>query len=108
MRIYFEDGKLERANSIDFRYHYMVDAGWGFTQNESMLEFIKLTDNNAFVYTNSLIALNNKFAWNEELGVPDIYMFRDDKFVRIDKLTDRELRIAHNIEKMYVNGEFRH
>ena len=107
MKIYFEDGQLHRPNSIDFKYHYMVDAGLGFTQNDAFLDFIKLTDNNASVYTNSLVALDNRLAWNEELGVPEVYLVRDNKFVRIDKLTNRELRRAHNLEKMYISGEFR-
>lgn len=106
MKIYFEDGKLERPNSIDFKYGYMVDAGWGFTQNDSMLDFIRITDNNASVYTNSLVALDNRLAWNEELNAPEIYLWRNDKFVRIDQLTNRELREGHNIMKMYIAGEF--
>ena len=107
MKIYFEDGRLTRPNSLDFKYGYIVDARDGFTQNDKMLDFIKFTDNNASVYTNSLVALDNRLAWNEELGVPEVYMVRDDKFVRIDKLTNRELRRAHNLKKMYIAGEFR-
>lgn len=106
MKIYFEDGQLHRPNSVDFRYHYMVDAGLGFKQNDAFLNFIKFTDNNASVYTNSLVALDNRLAWNEELNVPEVYLVRDDKFVRIDELTNRQLREGHNIMKMYIAGEF--
>lgn len=106
MKIYFEDGELHRPNSIDFKYNYIIDAGRGYSKNNSLLELIKLVDDNATVYTNSLIALNNKFAWNEELEVPEIYLIRDDKFVRIDELTERLLREGHNIMKMYISGEF--
>ena len=27
-------------------------------------------------------------------------------FTRIDKLTDKEIREGHNIERMYINGAF--
>ena len=106
MKIYFEDGKLERPNSIDFKYNYIIDAGWGFTHNISMLDFIMSTYSSASIYTNSLVALNNRYAWNKELGVPEIYLWKNDKFIRIDQLTNRELREAHNLEKMYISGEF--
>ena len=106
MKIYFEDGKLYRPNSIDFKYSYIVDAGCGYSKNDSLLRFIKFIDNDASVYTNSLIALDNRLAWNKELKVPEIYLVRDDEFVRIDELTARELREGHNIMKMYISGEF--
>ena len=106
MKVYFEDGKLTKPNSIDFKYGYIVDAGNGFTQNDAFLDFIKFTDDNASVYTNSLVALDNRLAWNEELGVPEIYLWRNDKFVRIDQLTIRDLRRPHYIQMMYIAGEF--
>lgn len=106
MRIYFEDGQLHRPNSREFKYSYLVDAGYGYSKNRMLLDHIKQTDNNASVYTNSVIALNNYYAWNNEIKVPEIYLIRDDKFVRIDELTARELREGHNIMKMYISGEF--
>lgn len=106
MKIYFEDGELHRPNSINFKYRYIVDAGSGYSRNDSLLRFIKFIDNDASVYTNSIIALDNRLAWNEKLKVPEIYLIRDDKFVRIDELTARELREGHDIMKMYISGEF--
>ena len=106
MKIYFEDGELHRPNNIDFKYKYIVDAGSGYSNNDALLRVIKFTDNDASVYTNSLVALDNGFAWNEELKVPEIYLVRDDKFIRIDELTEKELRKAHNIMKMYMAGVF--
>jgi hypothetical protein len=106
MKVYFEDGKLTKPNSIDFKYSYIVDAGNGFTQNDVMFDFIQFSDNNASVYTNSLVALDNRLVWNEELEVPELYLWRNDKFVRIDKLTNRQLKRGHNLERMYIAGEF--
>ena len=106
MKIYFEDGELHRPNSINFTYGYLIDAKYGYTMNVSLLRTIKRLHNDATVYTNSLIALSNDFAWNEELGVSEIYLNRNGEFIRIDKLTDKELRKAHNILKMYIAGKF--
>lgn len=106
MKIYFEDGQLHRPNSINFKYHYLVDARYGYTSNAALLNCIKNLDNDVSVYTNSVVALNNDFAWNDVLKVPEIYLVKEDEFIRIDKLTDRELREGHNIMKMYMSGEF--
>lgn len=106
MKIYFEDGELFRPNSIDFTYHYIVDARYGYTKNISLLNHIKDFDSDGIVYTNSIIALNNHYAWNNEMNVPDIYIIKEDEFIRIDKLTNKALRKAHNIMKMYIAGAF--
>ena len=106
MKIYFEDGELKRPNSINFRYRYLVDAKYGYTSNAALLNCIKNLDNDASVYTNSVIALNNDFAWNDALKVSEIYLIKEDEFIRIDNLTDKELRRPHNIMKMYMAGAF--
>ena len=107
MKIYFEDGELNRSISTTFDYDHVVDAKYGFTHNDKIFDAIQSYDSESSVYTNSLVALNNRLAWNKELGVPEIYLFRNGKFVRIDELTNRELREGHNILKMYISGEFK-
>lgn len=107
MRIYFEDGQLHRPNGREFKYSYLVDAGHGYSKNRMLLDHIKQTDNNASVYTNSVIALDNYYAWNNEIKVPEIYIAnKDGVFTRIDELTVKCLREAHNIMKMYIAGAF--
>lgn len=108
MKIYFEDGELTEPNSRNFRYRYLIDAGYGFTKNNSLLNLIKEIDDKSAIYTNSLLALNNDYAWNDELGVPEIYIRNSNgNFTRIDKLTHKALRKAHCIMKMYITGAFR-
>ena len=103
MKIYFEDGELNR----EFKYDFIVDAKYGYTQNDCMLYYIKEEFyDDVSVYTNSLVALSNLYAWNNELKVPEIYLVRNNDFVRVDKLTNRELREGHNIRKMFMSGEF--
>lgn len=122
MKIFFEDGVLsERA----FLYGMLavsmcyssgnrsslptaINAKYGPAQNRKALDFHMAKDPNQIIYTNSIFAFDNKYAWNNELKVPEIYIRAGEhrKFTRIDKLTSRELRQAHNLAKMYIAGAF--
>lgn len=107
MKIYFEDGLLNTINCpIDTEY--ILDAVYGVTNNIDMLNEIKKLNEPLIIYTNSIFAFDNRYAWNEELKVPEIYIRtgEDRVFTRIDKLTNRELREGHNLAKMYISGEF--
>ena len=109
MKIYFEDGRLKKDvlnGAIPYRIDLMLDATNGYSYCDSCLWKMSKDNYNAVVYTNEITALSNRYAWNKELKVPEIYLIRDDKFVRIDELTARELREGHNIMKMYISGEF--
>lgn len=108
MKLYFEDGRLEPKDDLTVAYDFIVDAAEGMTANEVMFERIYKKHPHSHVYTNSLIALDNKYCWSSELGVPELY-FRVGKgfpWIRVDELTDRELRPAHNLLKMVRGGEF--
>jgi hypothetical protein len=107
MRIYFEDGTLSRPSGPNYQYDYIVDAREGYARNMRRFNAIKNLENDAIVYTNSLVALDNRFAWNSELGVPEVYLVVKDKFVRIDQLTDRKLKEGHNLMNLYIAGEFK-
>ena len=65
-------------------------------------------DCNNIVYTNSIFAFDNRYAWNRELGLPEIYIrkSRRGEFVNITSLTKRELREWHNLARLYIGGEF--
>ena len=105
MILYFEDGPLYETKVI---YDVYIDAGDGFSSCRRRFENVNKTyEKNVRVYTNSLYGFSNYFCWDEEKKKPMIYI-RDEKlnWTLISELTDRELRIAHNLEKMYVNGIF--
>ena len=108
MKIYFEDGELRKKYLLPESVDYIIDAGEGPTANISLLDWIRNNKPDAVIYTNSIFALNNRYAWNEELKVPDIYIRAGEfmLFFRIDTLTDRTLREGHNLAKMYISGEF--
>lgn len=108
MKIYFEDGELRHHTQIPFGVDLVVQAGRGVRQNIEILDLFAEQKPNAVVYTNSIFAFSNEYAWNEDLKVPEIYIRAGEHmvFIRIDKLTSRELREGHNLAKMYIAGEF--
>lgn len=108
MKIYFEDGELRSPFQLPFSDYYKVDASRGYSENEQKLESIRAEDYNATVYTNQIAALQTKYCWNEELKVPELYIRAGEHmiFTRIDECTDKELRYAHNLMRMYMSGTF--
>ena len=108
MKIYFEDGELVTSGYLPIRDYYEIDASKGYSHNEERLERIREKHYNAIVYTNQIAALQTKYCWNKELKVPELYIRAGEHmiFTRIDQLTTRELKEGHNLEKMYISGEF--
>lgn len=104
MKIYFEDGKL-RHHTFDC---IVIDASDGPSKNISDLNSIMKSNPYATIYTNSIFAFSNDYAWNQKLKVPEVYIRYGEylKFTRIDELTNKELRKAHNIGHMYIAGAF--
>lgn len=110
MIVYFEDESIinDAMYSMDGTEMIKVDAGKGYSYCRRKLKYIK--DNYPFdtnVYTNSLDAFSNFWCWDDKKKMPMIYI-RDKnwQWKLISEMTDRELRISHNLEKMYVNGIF--
>jgi hypothetical protein len=108
MKIYFEDGELVSSDYLPIDHYIVVNAGSGVNNNIDVLDNIKKYNPNAIIYTNSIFAFSNIYAWNEELKVPEIYIRAGEHmvFTRIDKLTTKELREAHNLARMYIAGSF--
>ena len=111
MKIYFEDGPLRDEIEIPGEILLArVDAINGVSANREDLDLLHSysKEHSVSIYTNSIFAFSNKYAWNDELKIPEIYIRhgQNDEFTRIDKLTNRELRQAHNLAKIYVAGGF--
>lgn len=105
MKIYFVDGYIDRRMKKHIADKTItVDAWLGLSVCKRNLDSLRKLD--CAVLTNSSLALDNKYAWNEELEVPELYLFTDCEWTRIDKLTDRKLREGHNLMKLYLAGEF--
>ena len=116
MKIYFEDGELRKISDVEkeliredplISIDHIIEAKYGYHHNEKFLDAIRAQFPNDVVYTNQIAALNNRYAWNAELKVPEVYIRnRDGRFTRIDNLTNRELREGHNLMRMYIANEF--
>ena len=108
MKIFFEDGMLRNSSQLPFDHYVVVSASCGVSRNIAVLDELANSNPNAVVYTNSIFAFSNEYGWNDELKAPEIYIRAGEHmvFTRIDKLTTKELRCAHNLAKMYVAGTF--
>lgn len=112
MKIYFQDGKLIDGDVFDCTDLWKLDAAYGPSFCRRNLDFISKHYSDDTVYTNSLIALNNDYAWNDELGAPEVFLKTHNldtdeyEWARIDRLTDKNLRKAHNLMRMYLAGSF--
>lgn len=112
MRIYFEDGSLIAYDVAEVPYDSIyIDAYYGVTDNIDCLNVAKdSTDNKGVVYTNQILAFDNKYGWNDDDGHVDIYIRHPDttfgEWKRIDKLTERTIRRGNNVGKLYLAGEF--
>lgn len=107
MKIYFEDDQLCLINSPAGAK--IVDAQYGYYDNYRRLElFYQVSDENTIIYTNSLVALNADYCWNDEKKCCELYL-RDiaGAWKPCQELTDKEIRKAHNLEKIYRAGGFR-
>lgn len=110
MIVYFEDGPLNSCKAFleIGEIPFEIDAGMGYSNCRKELRYVK--DNFPFdkkVYTNSLDALSNFWCWDDEKKIPMIYIRNENReWKLISDMTDRELRMGHNLEKLYVNGAF--
>ena len=107
MIIYFEDGSLNWPSKTLKHCDYVIDAGNGYSMNDCHLELIQKLNPKAIIYTNSIVAFSNIYAWDEEAQVPQIYIRnKEGIFTRIDEMTNRELKQGHNLWRLYEANEF--
>lgn len=108
MKIYFEDGLLRHRINVEFDYNYRIDAKNGVSECRRALNTFLEFRPDCSIYTNSIIALSSKYAWDQINGVPNIFIRhgKDKKFVRIDTLVNQHIDFTDNILQMYLEGEF--
>lgn len=110
MIIYFEDGSItnESLYSATGEELIKIDAAQGYTANYNRLIAIEEErDFNTRIYTNSLVALSNRWCWDEVNKIPQLYIKnKNNEWENITHFTDKDLRNAHNLEKMYMSGAF--
>lgn len=91
-----------QMSKASFVYADEFDSFYHFELSEEMIRMIK-----NIPHTQIFLSTHNTDLFSNELLRPDAYfLIQDGKIKSIDKLTDKELRKAHNIQKMYKAGAF--
>jgi len=91
--------KMEQA-SLVFIDEY--DAFYHFELSQGIVELIKKLDK-----TQVIISTHNTDLLSNDLLRPDAYyLLKDNRIRSLDKIAEKELRRAHNIQKMFKAGAF--
>lgn len=109
MKILFYDGDIRQWDRpTNISYNYILDAAHRPSNNIERLELVRLNYYDCVIFTNSLVALDHRYGWNEKENHTDIYFYVESKhdFVRCDELAGREIREGHSVMKMFLNGAF--
>lgn len=109
MKVYFEDGPLVNLKKLPIAPDYIIDVADGVSKNIEILTELYVNNRNCIIYTNSILAFSNRYAWNDKLKVPEIFICNNEYgiFTNICELTNRELREGLNLANLYIGGEFR-
>lgn len=88
--------------NISFLFIDEFDAFIHYESAEMLVEL--LNNHNTF---QSLITTHNTYLMQNKLTRPDCcFLMTKNKITNLYDATDREIREAHNLEKMYINGAF--
>ena len=106
MKIYFYDGELPYEPMSRENIIITIDAKYG---HKACVRLVNLYRgrNDVSVLTNYTYLLNS-FGWNEQENKWDVWIWQEKsmQWKNVQDLTDRELRQAHNLERLYRAGEF--
>ncbi len=92
--IAFDNISLLFIDDFDYFFHYDISE-------KLILEL------NSYKFQ-SLITLNNTYLMQNRLTRPDCcYIISKDSISNLHNLTNKEIREAHNLEKMYLNKAFK-
>ena len=91
-----------KMSSASFVYIDEYDAFYHFELSQALVELIKqLPNTQVFMSTHNTDLISN------DILRPDTYfLICENRIESFDKLSDKELRKAHNIKKMYKAGSF--
>ena len=91
-----------KMSNLSFVYIDEYDAFYHFDLSQTLVELIKSLDNvQIFLSTHNTDLLSN------DLLRPDAYfIINENRITSLDKSTQKELRKAHNLQKMYKAGSF--
>ena len=99
---YFWYQRLKEENSVSFLFIDEFDAFYHHSLSKTLVEKLKELEN-----TQVILTTHNTSIISNELLRPDCYfLMYPDRITSLAKSTTKELREAHNIEKMYRAGFF--
>lgn len=88
---------------------YVINASDGYSFNIRLADHLKDDRTKWNILTNQVELLSHTYCWNAAFAVPErgyVYDFKTGRFLNLQDLTEKELREAHNIVKMYISGAF--
>ncbi len=98
---YFWYQRFKVDSKVSFLFIDEFDAFYHHSLSVLIVEVLKEITCQVFLTTHSTAVMSN------DLMRPDCYfLLKEDKLVSLSKRTRKELREAHNIEKMYKAGAF--
>ena len=99
---YFWYQRLKEENSVSFLFIDEFDAFYHHSLSKTLVEKLKELEN-----TQVILTTHNTSIISNEILRPDCYfLMYPDRITSLAKSTTKELREAHNIEKMYRAGFF--
>lgn len=101
LKLEIENSKLKKINILPFVYIDEFDAFYHHSISKAIVSELKNSKCQAVFTTHNTSIMSN------DLLRPDCYFIMSSKSIKpIYKFTQKELRSAHNIEKMYRAGAF--
>ncbi len=89
-------------NKVSFLYMDEFDAFYHFETSEYILKYINSESN-----IQSIVTTHNTVLMSNKVTRPDCtFIISNGKIHSLPKCTDKEIREAHNLEKMYRGGSF--
>lgn len=93
---------LTTATDVSFMFIDEFDAYYHFELSEIIVQLLE--DHAEF---QTILTSHNTNLLTNRIMRPDCYfILTSDKLTSLTKATNRELRKGHNLEKLYINGEF--
>lgn len=106
-RFLFKENGEEKRGEI-----YFIDGADGDGNAYNLASGVQADPDNMFIVTNvSLLFSFHKFIWDKERGCYNLWFWKQEGleegyFAHVTELTQKDLREAHNIWKMWHNGAF--
>ena len=94
--------RMQSFDKVTFLFIDEFDAFLHYEASERIVKFL-----NEKRECQSIVTTHNTYLMNNDFSRPDcIYLITNNGIKSLNKRTKKELREAHNLEKIYINGGF--